>query len=455
MKEGAEIQSYESENNSENLREKIIEKNFETISENADKKTGLFSAVNSKIDTPESRENHMKESWIRDTSWSLVLLAETIRNLEETDPQSEINFRMREFLRNDLLKVLHFLNQPRWLDRFNQRITDNGSFTSLSDDAPEVHMKQDGTECSWDQNQPESWGELLVVLGKVKEMGIVSKYSAEEMKIIKAITRYLVNIKPWKFAGAGMWEGLPGHSPSSRSNAIVISKGLDVISVLFQEDQSFQKQIKDTVLQSMKFAKEDINTDYTTPSGHPDGADLAMLVAMVLPDSEKTTLPFMKYVEDNRAKLQIGSLPGAIRYIGDIYKKGEFGEARWFLADPILAIGYFREARNEFKKGNIEKAKNYERLAQSRLDQALQISKQYNHDPDLFPELFIQRDPKKIKGKSNILEKNDGKRIVALEPLERSLVWNTALVMNANAEAMSVAKLNISGVPAHEYAHAA
>lgn len=418
--------------------ERIISDSFQMISKNPDGKTGLFPAVDSDIHTPESNEDDMREAWIRDLSWNLISLMETIGNLRDVSPKNEMASRMTAFLKNDIEKVLHFLNQDRWVDKFNQQIIDNGSFTSLSEDPPEVHMKHGGEECHWDQNQPESWGELLLAIGKAGEIGVVEKYSEDQTKVIKSMAAYLIRIQPWKFSGAGMWEGLPAHSPSSRSNAVAIAKGLDAVRGLFQDDPSFQEKIDNTVSRTMAFVKEDINTDYTTPDGHPGGADLAMLATMILPCSEKTELPFAQYVDENKTQLQIGLLPGAIRYVGDAYKRGEFGEARWFMADPILAIGYFKEAENELRKGDKENARIYNELALSRLNQALSISSHYGYDVGLFPELFIPRDPKNVVGRSDILLRNDGTREVALEPLNRSLIWNCALVMHASALANKI-----------------
>jgi len=421
--------------------EKIAEKNFRMIVENADVESGLFSAVDPKFETQASKEDHMSEAWIRDTSWNLISLIETVRSTDGAGSGGERVPAMKEFIREDLKKLLALLNRDRWLARFRQDIIDTGAVTYLSGDAPEVHMKTDGAECQWDQNQPESWGELLIAFGEAEDAGIVEKYSTEEMRVIRAIAEYLVNIKPWKFAGAGMWEGLPAHSPSSRSNALAIAKGLDAILLLFEDDPLLSKKVNDAIDQTMAFVRENINTDYTVPYAHGDGADLAMLVSMVLPETERTALPFIKYIEENGAKLGIGPLPGAIRFIGDPYKRGELGEARWFMANPILAIGYLREAEKEFKHGNLEQARDYQQKADSFLEQALEISRHYGHDPELFPELFIQRDPGNVKGQSNILERNDGRRTVALEPLERSLVWNSALVMSAGALADRVATL--------------
>lgn len=429
------------EHDAEGAHEEIIEKNFRLIAGNANAQSGLFSAVDSRIETPASREDHMSEAWIRDTSWNLISIIETIESVDGMRGGGETVSAMKEFVGEESRKLLALLDQERWLARFRQDVIDNGDCTSLSGEPPEVHLKTNGAECRWDQNQPESWGELLIAFGKARSEGIVEQYSANEMKVIRAIAEYLVKIKPWKFAGAGMWEGVPVHSPSSRSNAVAIAKGLDIALPLFEDDRPFQKEINDTVDRTMAFVREDINTDYTVPHNHENGADLAMPVVMALPETEKTTLPFIKYMEENSAKLGIGPLPGAIRFVGDPYKRGEFGEARWFMANPVLAIGYLREAEKEFARGNLEQAEAHRRTADSFLAQALEISRYYGHDSELFPELFIPRDPENVKGKTNILERNDGRRTVALEPLERSLVWNSALVMTAGALSDRIAKL--------------
>lgn len=431
----------ESEDILENNYERIIQKGFELISTKADERTGLFPAANPDIQTPESKENHMQEAWIRDTSWNIILLIETMDNLERAKSKNQITRSINEFLNNDILKILNLLNQPRWLDKFNQTILDNGSHTALSGEAPEVHLKQDGQECHWDQNQPESWGELLIAIGKAKEKGILVECPSELINVIRIITEYLIRIKPWKFSGAGMWEGLPAYSPASRSSAIAIAKGLEAISIFFKNDPRLIKQIDDTVDKTINFVKEDVNHDYTTPDSHPDGADLAMLAAIILPGSNKTELSFTQYIEDNGQKLQIGPLPGTIRFIGDLYNRGELGEARWFMADPIMAIGYFKEASRAYENGNLEMAEKYKQIAQSRLDQSLRISKHYDRHPQLFPELFIQRDPDNVHDEPNILIMNDGTKTVALQPLERSLLWNTCLVMAASAESVNINKI--------------
>lgn len=424
------------------------EKCFESLRRLAHEKTGLFPAVDTEIKTVESQEDHMQKAWIRDSAFILILLKQV---METPDGSQNGSYeKISEFAQLDLKKILNFLNQPRWLDRFRQKIIDEGTHTRLSGYAPEVHMETDGRECIWDQNQPEAWAELLIATGITESSDKNPDYSAEEMTTIRAIAEYLVNIKAWKFAGAGMWEGLPCHSPSSRSSAIAIAKGLETVAPLFKNDEIFYQKITNAIQDTMNFVKQDINHDYTFPDGHPDGADLAMLATMILPGSPATRLSFAKYVEENGEKLGIGALPGAIRFKGDEYKKGELGEARWFMANPILAIGYFDEAKQAIENNNLELAIKYRDMGLEKLNQARDISAQYGHDRNLYPELFIQRDPNKVRDEHDVLEMKEGDKTIALQPLKRSLLWNSALMMLANNRAQELNSL----IHTHqEYSH--
>ena len=98
------------------------------------------------------------------------------------------------------------------------------------------------------------------------------------------------------------------------------------------------------------------------------------------------------------------------------------------MADPILAIGYFREAQiTEDSEG----VKLYRSIARLRFEQALEILSRYGYPP----ELFIPKEQGSIKDPSVALIKDVGQGKVALVPLERSLLWNRALIMLAASEA--------------------
>jgi hypothetical protein len=325
----------------------ITLRNFNLISSLEHPVTGFFPAVDT-FTAKNPEMDDMDKAWTRDHAMDMVGVVDASSNLRRLGLGSELTSRMDNFIFGNLGKVLDFYDQPRWRDKFKQVVIDRGGFTELSGVAPEIHTALDGEKShfkrddgseGWNQNQPDSWGALLIAVGRAKEEGVVPGFSEKEKAFVRTMAEYLIRIDATRFKSSSMWEGEEGHSPSSRSTALIIAKGLDASRSIFEDDEFFLRRIDKNVEKIMSFIKDDINTDYTAPSGHPDGADLAMVVAMTLPASERTRLPFARYVRENGEKLGIGELPGAIRFIGDPYKHGEMGEARWFMADPLLAKG--------------------------------------------------------------------------------------------------------------------
>lgn len=425
---------------------RAIEDNFRIIQQNAHPITGLFPAVdcNAAVSESESFDDHMREAWIRDWSMNLIGLIGSATNLRKLSPENTLADEISGFVKENITTVLGFLDKPRWTDLFRQSVVYNEWYTEVKSSPPEVHMQQDGARCEgtqngpWDQNQPEAWGEFLLAIGKAKEAGIIGEYSSDQTLFIKRVAGYLVRAQPWAFESSGMWEGLPVRTPTSRSVAIAIAKGLDAVSsFLYEDDQSHYAQmarehINFVVQMSMLFVRQNPDEDYTARNGHTNGVDLAMLAAIMLFDSEKTRLSFTEYVERNKEKLGIGELIGARRYDGDPYKRGELGEARWFMAEPILAIGYFQEAQHALKMGDLEKAKACRAIGEARLKQALAIVKLYRYPP----ELFTPQNPANITDKRGVIIRNG----VALVPLKRSLLWNRALIMLAASEGLLALK---------------
>jgi hypothetical protein len=415
----------------ESRYERFIRVNFEIVKANVHPKTGLWPAVEP-LNTPESKENHMDHAWIRDSAMNLIGMIEASANLKLLDQDNKLAAEIDEFIGKNITKMLKFFDQDRWNKRFDQRIY-VGEWSECPD-PPEIHMLQNGDPCPWDQNQPECWGDFLIAVGRAHETGIIKDYKKKEKEFIKRIARYLVNIDPTIFAGAGMWEGRPGHSPSSRSNAILVGKGLKAVDFLFEEGTRPRKKVDFIVRDAIDFARESEDFDFTTPDGHPNGIDLAMLVAMAMPGSEETRLRFAEYVRRNGATLKIGDLPGAIRFVSDTYQTGELGEALWFMAIPILAIGYFQEAAIALKNWDVKTAKEYLGEARKRLEQALEIMD--IHDGHA-PELFKPRRAVSQEDFDNPLTKNG----VVPDALNRSLLWNRALMMIALSQAAVVENL--------------
>ena len=416
----------------ENPYEQIIRGNFEAIRGNVNFTSGFFPAVEPGVgDKSAYEENHMQEAWIRDWSMNIIGMVDGVANLRKLSSKSTLANEISDFVKRDITKVLGVLSaDSRWTEKFNGDIVDHPWYTELAGRPPEAHVQQDGTRCKgtiygeWDQNQPEAWGEFLLAIGKAKEVGVIDEYDWDgQMEFIETVAGYLVRIQTWRFLCTGMWEGLPGRSPTSRSVALAIAKGLDAVCPLFKDAPPlFKRQINRMIDQNMDFVRENPNTDYTEPTGHPDGADLAMLATMILDGGEATKLSFVDYVLQNGKKLGIGSTPGAKRFVGDSYymnEEVEDGEARWFMAEPILAIGFFQAADEAFKQGNLTEAAHYYGIAKYRLKRTLEIIEEYGYPPELFKVIAPT-----TRGGEN-----------TYEPFRRSLLWNRALVMIACSQA--------------------
>ncbi len=412
--------------------QEYIERAVETLRFNMDKKSGFFPATDLRVVNDESEANEMRGAWMRDQGFDLLGMMQAQKNLRELEPDNPLIPQIRLLVRESMTLNLATLNKPRFTDKFKQEIKEDESHTYLSSEAPEVHFLQNGEYSGpWDNNQPEAWADYLLAVGEAFKDGIKPNFTAEEKEFIKTVSDYLIRIKPWKFEGSAMWEGLPGYDPSSRSNALAVAKGLDAVLPIFADDQEFSGRISETVQKSVEYVLKEIDVDKTEKieGRHKGGADLAMIMVMVLPGSERTRMPFLNYIRDNAKELQINSLPGVIRYEGDVYYNVSFGEARWLLGDMALSIGYFNESELARVKGNLVKGEEYEREAFKRLENLEKVEWEFK----ILPELLMQHDPTHMEGKDNVMLLNDGNRMVALEPLRRSLLWNIALRAQVSA----------------------
>ncbi len=415
----------------ENIREAIGI--FET---NMNETSGFFPATDKGLDTPEAKENEMQKSWVRDQAFDLLGLIESQKHLREAEPDNPLIPKIRALARSSITKNLETWNQPRWIDGFNQEIVEDGEHTFLTRQPPEVHTEHNGdsTGHHWDHNQPEAWGDYLLMLGEARKDGIMPAFTTEQLDLIHTMTDYLFRIKPWKFKGSGVWEGSENPVQPSRSMVLAIAKGLDAILPVFVDDQNFSQQIDQTIDKSMEYVLKDINDDKTDPREdvHPKGADLAMIMVMALPGSERTRMPFLKYIEDNLIELQMNSLlPGIIRYLGDVYYRVSFGEARWPLGDMALASGYFNEAELAEQRDDFKLVDEYKDKAFKRMENVEKVKEKFHY----IPELLMQHDPTHMEGRDDVMKEYDGHRMVTLEPLKRSLLWNVAFMANLSAQA--------------------
>ena len=352
----------------EGLHEAVIREQFEILRRTVNLVTGLWPAVEPGVGKKEAYEaDHMGDAWIRDTSMNLIGLIEAAAILKHLDKNSVLAAEIGEFIKEDVHRLIKFLDQPRWTDKFRQPVVVNEEYSALIDKehgglgAPEVHLKTDGTECEWKrQNQPDSWGELLIAIGRAAQIGIIDKYSDgsvdpndNEILFIKRVAGYLCRIQPWNSECSSMWEDPEVRAPTPRSTALIIIKGLKAIRDIVKGDQ-IQADIHVALRRTMKFVKEDPNTDRTCPD-HDDGADLAMAIAEGMPSTDRTRMPADKYISENAERLSIGVFPAAKRHLYDRYfanPKVKIREARWFISNPTLVIDYAQAARLAIEEGD-------------------------------------------------------------------------------------------------------
>lgn len=428
----------------ESLFEAVIREQFDVLKKHAHPITGLWPAVEPGVGRKEAyEEDHMQDAWIRDSSMNLIGLIESAAILKRLDPESVVAGNIGTFVKEDIGKLLGFFNKDenRWAHRFRQAVIVNEEYSTLIDrehggpGAPEVHLKTDGSPCEWPrQNQPDSWAELLIALGRAKETGIIDKYEKPEMDFIERVAGYLDRIQPWKFECTGMWEDPEVRTPTSRSTALIIAKGLEGACSLLddEKDATFKKQLRHTIEMIMIFVESDPNTDRTSPK-HSDGADLAMAIAEALPGTEATRLPSAEYISTNAERLSIGIFPAAKRHIEDDYYRNEnvaIGEARWFISNPTLVIDFAQATRVALNRGEWEKAAEYFNKADFRFNQTLDVLTYHGYPW----ELATPTHPDNVRPGDRPWREMDPVENVVLVPLERSLLWNRSFIAWAAAE---------------------
>jgi hypothetical protein len=423
--------------------EALIEKHFNRFVANVNPRIGLGPATDPITDTlPQSRHDHMDGVWFRDNEIGNTAVLKTIKNLRKLSPKNELATRMGKIVAGNITATLDFMfsEKGRWFNRFRQTIYSNDLDSELKDgdkEAPEVHLQWDGTECpgtefgKWDHNQPESWGDFLLAIGTAKKLNFIDNFTENQMRVIEAIVGYLNRAHPWRLKASSVWEGPSKDTPASRSLNLAIYEGVKEVASYWDPKSGFGIDTKYTIDRSRHHVFEDMYKDVTVdPKKHPKGADAAMLALM--PFDKK--LPFVKYVIDNMRELRIEDLPGAIRFDGDDYycAEGETqGEARWFMVEPLIAIGFYQEATRVAKVGKLKLAEQYRRIAKSRLDRALEIVNKCG----FAPELFIKVDLSSVRPQdmhrvfSGIV---DGKEVHYIA--NRGLGWSEALMMWAISE---------------------
>lgn len=403
--------------------EALTIRNIEVILTHQDSKTGLFRASTKRVRVVEGHYHH---AWIRDSAAILNGLLTSRQFSDEKEYKNELTSAICKSLDG----ILEILGRQRWQRAFAQKIIDRGRYTHLSEEAPPVHLKLNGEICEWRQNQPDSWGSFLVVIGRSFDQGTFWP-NADQKKILSSIVKFLCKLQIEKFSASSMWEDAEVKDPPSLSTAIIVQEGLKRIRKLFALDVELLRVIDRKIHAVDLFVSDNYPEDLTFPSNddgvkrHQSRTDLATLVAMSY--SDHSLLPITKYLALANVELGNGQLPGKIRFRGDPYYyhgirkyKGSTEdpsgkEAVWRMAKKLEAVIFLKRALRAFAMGSdgeILRAMGNKRLMDSILDGQL-----IGYDAEL-------------------MYWKNGKLI----PNRNDLLWNRALMVEAAALSQEASK---------------
>lgn len=404
----------------------IIEEDTGVILDHQNLASGLFPA--SAIDRREN-EGHYGDAWIRDTS-AVVKGLLYVRQFSADSSERE---KLGQATMRSIGGILNIARQKRWQEAFSQKISDGdeGLYTYLTQEAPPIHIKLDGEVCDWPrQNQPDSWGSLLIVIGHAHEQGIFEP-DDEQRKTIINIATYLTHIKAEKFESSSMWEDREVRNPPPISTALIVEEGLKRIRKMFVRDvrSPSEKELvhkMDRGIHAIDVRVEDIYpTDYTWIDGHASKTDLATLVAFGYGDYGRLSLS--QYMIAANKQLGNGDLPGKIRFKGDPYyyngvrnykgPRDDSREAVWFMALPLESIVFLRRSLRAGIAGNMAEAVSFRNMGLARLQKAMTIGEEYG----FYPELFTRENGH-------------------FEPNGNDLLWNRALMVDAAVMAREALK---------------
>lgn len=395
-----------------------IDKSIHTILNNQNPISKLFPAS-----TKENGNDpgHYDHAWLRDNSmigWSLI--NETVMSANLTRKKGEQEIALRNAGASLARGMLNLFEGREWQNGFNQEIEDatdedGQKYRRLTQPAPPIHFKIDGSSCPWPtQNQPDSWGELLIFVATAAKNGI--DFSPQEKKTLKGIARYLVrcgdNLKQ-----SSMWEWGEVHSPSPISSDSLCAKGLGMIVPLLREDEELTTLIERYVRRTQQKIGSRYPVEYSIPEGHVGQADLATLVAFSLGSFEGQSLS--RYFLIAKGELGAGEFPGQKRYINDHYERRRDGEAIWPMGSLLEAICFFNKAEEVLNRGSRKLSEEYRKRGDSCLDKMLMLSERFGFIPEL-------------------LRRENGSFVSN----ENHLLWNDAFMMLACAKSIELSKIH-------------
>ena len=291
--EARDFYQYESPRTPEAFYLRVVQEHFEVIKRNINPNAGLCREFEIGIGVPEKAS-------IGETAMDFIGPIEAREIIKHLDPESSLIDDIGETVAGAIHAQIRLLNVPRWTDRLNQDIRNVRHFYTIFEDplvgAPEVHVAINGDPLDgFKQNQPHAWGLFLLMVGRAETTGIIDKYTRgeidpndNEMQFIETVVGYLCSIEPAIFECVAKDGETELKCPSNRSGMLMMADGLAAVCHLLDPD--FQKKVRNTIDDIMTIGvRKDVNTDRIDPNA-TDGASLAMLEAIALPDSKETAI---------------------------------------------------------------------------------------------------------------------------------------------------------------------
>lgn len=375
--------------------------------------TGLFPAATK--DRYDSKY-HYGHAWFRDNAVvAIALLDPALSKVLSADETAGIQASATRSIKG----MLDLCGTEPWQSAFQQEVEDvqeNGNaYRRLTGEAPPIHLQTNSSLCeTWpSQNQPDSWGELLIATDLMLQQGV--SLNPKQHETIEAITRYLLGIDTSKLLQNSMWEDGLVYNPPPTSSVAIVAKGLTAIAP--HVPLELRESIKPHVNSLMGFVRTAYPKDYTHPFNHQSTTDLATLVGHGL--GVFSYVPFDHYLSRADEELGDGQYPGTRRYVGDDYHAYKGREAIWPMGALLKAKIFF--GKSIFLYSNlktIDTAGEFGERGLRLLQKVVKVCDSCGYNPEL-------------------LKQTDG----GLVPNENHLLWNEALMVQACARAIIAGRL--------------
>lgn len=375
--------------------------------------TGLFPAATK--DRYDSKY-HYDHTWFRDNAMvAIALLDPALSKVLSAGETAGIQTSATRSIKG----MLDLCGTEPWQSAFQQEVEnvqENGNaYRRLTREPPPIHLQTNGSPCeTWpSQNQPDSWGELLIATDLMSQQGVF--LNTKQQGTIEAITKYLLKIDTSSLLQNSMWEDGEVYNPSPTSSVAIVAKGLAAIAPYVSLE--LRGSIKPHVKSLMDFVKTTYPGDHTHPFNHRSATDLATLVGHGL-----GAFPYVRldpYLQKVHEELGDGQYPGTRRYVGDDYHAYQGREAVWPMGSLLQAKIFLQTSIYLYHNPKtIDTAGEFRGKGLELLQKVINVCDAWGYNP----ELLKQTDE-------------------GLVPNENHLLWNEALMALVCARAIIAGRL--------------